>query len=87
MEHSLKELCPTLTPEELNQAEENLERYVKLAVRVFQRISQDPKAHRRLIRSIERENAKMCTTADIDADDKKFESNQEMAEHDYIGLL
>ena len=39
--HPLQELFPSLTPEELDKAEDNLREYVALAVRVYERIRND----------------------------------------------
>jgi len=40
----LAKLCPKLSPEELEEARENLRRYVVLALRVFERLESDPDA-------------------------------------------
>ena len=39
---SIGQLYPELTPEEAKRAEENLESYLGLVIRVYRRISQDP---------------------------------------------
>jgi len=46
--HPLHEPCPSLTPEELDQAEDNLREYVALALRIYERIRNDPAAHDKL---------------------------------------
>lgn len=45
--HQLRELCPSLTPVELDKAEDNLREYVALAVRVYERIRSDPTEYNR----------------------------------------
>ncbi len=35
---TIAELFPNLTPEELKEAEENLDQYLKLVLRIFERI-------------------------------------------------
>jgi hypothetical protein len=39
------DLYPHLTEEQLQEAEENLQRYLELAVRIYERIRTDPKAY------------------------------------------
>ncbi|MGA2147314.1 MAG: hypothetical protein ABSH49_20400 [Bryobacteraceae bacterium] len=43
--HPLHELCPSLTPEQLDQAEDNLQEYVSLALRIYERIRNDKAAY------------------------------------------
>ena len=45
--HPLRDLCSTLTPQELDQAEDNLREYVALAIRVYERIRSDKTAYDR----------------------------------------
>lgn len=39
---TIRDLYPGLDAEQLKEAEENLERYVELALRIFERIRSDP---------------------------------------------
>jgi phosphoglycolate phosphatase-like HAD superfamily hydrolase len=41
---TIRELYPRLSEEQLKEAEENLERYVELTLRVYDRIRSDPSA-------------------------------------------
>jgi hypothetical protein len=43
-EPTIRNLFPSLTPEEATRAEENIEAYLALVIRVYTRISQDPQA-------------------------------------------
>ena len=47
-ESTLRDLYPYLTEEELKEAEENLEKYLELVIKIYERIEQDPFAHARL---------------------------------------
>jgi hypothetical protein len=42
---TIHDLYPHLTNEQLKEAEENLQRYLELAVRIYERIRTDPKAY------------------------------------------
>lgn len=42
---TIRELYPGLNEEQLKEAEENLERYVELALRIYDRIRSDPTAY------------------------------------------
>ena len=44
---TIRDLYPELCPEELCEAEDNLDRYVALMVRMYERIRQDPEAYAR----------------------------------------
>ena len=44
---SVRDLYPHLNDEQLKEAEENLERYLELALRIYDRIRQDPDAYAR----------------------------------------
>lgn len=44
---SLADFYPNLRPEELRAAEENLDRYLELALRIFSRIKADPQEYAR----------------------------------------
>jgi hypothetical protein len=44
--HPLQTLCPSLTPKELDQAEDNLREYVALAIRIYERIRNDEVAYK-----------------------------------------
>ena len=44
---TVRDLYPDLTDEELQVAEENLERYLELKLRVYERILGDPEAYAR----------------------------------------
>jgi hypothetical protein len=46
-EPSLAELYPNLTPEELVKAEENLDRYLQIVLRIYKRIKADPEEYAR----------------------------------------
>jgi hypothetical protein len=43
-EPTIQSLFPSFTPEEYRRAEENIEVYLGLVIRVYRRISQDPQA-------------------------------------------
>ncbi len=43
----LRRLYPALTDEELREARENLDRYLELTVRLYERLLADPEAYRR----------------------------------------
>lgn len=47
-ESGVADLYPRLRPEELEEAELNLKRYVALALRVYERIQSDPESYARL---------------------------------------
>jgi hypothetical protein len=40
---TIRDLYPALTPEDCRRAEENIEGYLSLVIRMYNRISQDPK--------------------------------------------
>ena len=42
---TIRDLYPCLTDEQLKEAEENLERYLELALRMYDRIRSDPEAY------------------------------------------
>ena len=42
---TIRDLYPHLSEEQLKEAEENLERYLELLLRVFERFQADPKAY------------------------------------------
>jgi hypothetical protein len=42
---TLKELYPTLTDNQLKEAEENLDGYLEIVWRIYQRVSSDPEAY------------------------------------------
>ena len=42
---TIRDLYPCLTDEQLKEAEENLERYLELALRIYDRICSDPEAY------------------------------------------
>jgi len=42
---TIRELYPELDDEQLKKAEENLERYLELAMRIYERIRNDPDAY------------------------------------------
>jgi len=42
---SIRDLYPHLNDEQLKEAEENLNRYLELALRMYDRIRQDPEAY------------------------------------------
>ncbi len=46
-EISIRDLYPHLDDEQLKEAEENLERYLELTLRIYDRIRQDPDAYAR----------------------------------------
>ena len=43
--HPLRDRCPSLSPEGLEQAEDNLHEYIALALRVYERIRNDTVAY------------------------------------------
>jgi len=44
---TIRDLYPHLNDEQLKEAEENLERYLELTLRIYDRIRQDPEAYAR----------------------------------------
>jgi hypothetical protein len=46
-EITIRDLYPDLDAEQLKEAEENLGRYLELAVRMYERIRQDPETYAR----------------------------------------
>jgi hypothetical protein len=54
---SIKDLYPHLTPEELAEAERNLTAYVALALRIFERIEEDPEAYEAMCWALEARKA------------------------------
>ncbi|TMA04616.1 MAG: hypothetical protein E6J89_19890 [Deltaproteobacteria bacterium] len=42
---TIRELYPGLSDEQLKEAKENLERYLELALRIYDRIRSDPEAY------------------------------------------
>ena len=42
---TISDLYPTFTDQELKEAEENLDRYLEFALRLYDRIQADPKAY------------------------------------------
>jgi len=46
-ELTIRDLYPHLSDDELKVAEENLEKYVELALRIYLRIADDPEAYAR----------------------------------------
>jgi hypothetical protein len=44
---TLRDLYPHLSPEELKEADENLSRYIQLALRIYDRVRNDPEAYAR----------------------------------------
>lgn len=42
---TLADLYPDFTEEQLREAEENLERYLAITLRIYERISSDPEAY------------------------------------------
>lgn len=60
---TVKELYPNLNEEELEEAEDTLDRYIDLAVRMYKRIKADPEAHAEFIAlTDERRASRMKTT-------------------------
>ena len=55
---SIRKVYPRLTPGELAQAENTLREYVALALRVFERIEEDPEANEKLLCEIETRHSK-----------------------------
>ncbi|MDA2938742.1 hypothetical protein MYX75_10835 [Acidobacteria bacterium AH-259-A15] len=45
-EITIRDLYPQLDEEQLKEAEENLDRYIELALRMYERIRLDPEAYR-----------------------------------------
>ncbi|MDA2938228.1 hypothetical protein MYX75_08210 [Acidobacteria bacterium AH-259-A15] len=50
----LRKLYPELTDEELEEVQENLERYVELVLQIYERIELDPEDHAKLRAEIKR---------------------------------
>lgn len=46
----LKDIYPHLTDEQLKEAEETIEQYLELVMRIYERIKNDPKEQERLSR-------------------------------------
>lgn len=44
-EITIRDLYPDLDDEQLKEAEENLERYLKVVLRIYNRVRQDPEAY------------------------------------------
>ncbi len=44
---TIRALYPRLSEEELREAEENLDRYLELALRIYERVRGDPQAYAR----------------------------------------
>ncbi len=42
---TIRDLYPRLNEEQLKEAEENLERYLELVLRIYERIQKDPQAY------------------------------------------
>jgi len=42
---TIRDLYPHLNEEQLKEAEENLERYLELSIRIYERIRNDPQAY------------------------------------------
>ena len=42
---TIRDLFPNLSDGQLNEAEENLDRYLELALRIYERLRQDPAAY------------------------------------------
>ncbi len=45
---NIRDLYPQLTESQLKEAEENLEGYLEVVLRIYERIRQDPKAYAQL---------------------------------------
>jgi hypothetical protein len=45
---TLRRLYPTLTEDQLTEAQENLDRYLQTAVQIFERVKNDPDFHAKL---------------------------------------
>lgn len=56
-EITIRDLYPNLSEEQLREAEEVLDRYIELAVRMFKRIKADPKAYARFIALTDKKRA------------------------------
>jgi hypothetical protein len=48
-EITIRDLYPNLNEEQLREAEENLERYIELSVRMYKRITADPESYAQFI--------------------------------------
>lgn len=56
----IRDLYPNLSEKELKEAEENLDAYIKVAWRIYERIRQDPKEWARFLAlTEERKNSRM----------------------------
>ena len=58
-EPSIQALLPSLTPEDARRAEENVEAYLALVIRVYSRIRQDPQALAELRAALRKSDAFM----------------------------
>lgn len=53
---NVRDLYPDLTEEELQEAEENLEAYLEVVLRIYERIANDPAAYAELQKLLAEEN-------------------------------
>lgn len=59
---TIKDLYPDFTDEQLREAEEKLEQYLVLALRIYERICANPEAYGKFRRLTEKHNALTCNT-------------------------
>jgi hypothetical protein len=55
---STKDLYPNLTPEELAEAERNLDAYAELVLRIWERIKNDPAAYEEMLHALKERERK-----------------------------
>jgi hypothetical protein len=53
-DYTIRSLFPSLTEEQSNEAEENLEQYLAVVIRIYNRISRDPEALAELRRELQK---------------------------------
>jgi hypothetical protein len=51
--NNIKSLFPSLTEEQSKEAEENIEQYLAVVIRIYQRVSRDPEALAELRRDLQ----------------------------------
>lgn len=69
---AIRELYPTLTDEQLRQAEETLDRYLESAARQFNRIRADPTAYKEFrALTAEMRGSRMTPKGQIQSDDPR----------------
>ena len=72
-EMTIRDLYPHLNEEQLKEAEENLERYLELVLRIYERIHNDPEAYSAFkALTASRQNPKIkCERSNHDSNSKR----------------